>query len=175
MRDAFPDIPELDPANVEGAKLYANRNEMIKGPELPKQGVFAEVGVAAGEFSDFLIRNLDPSCFIAVDLFEMDKNPVIWGIPQEVLFKGMGQLGYYRHRLQSMGDRMKILHSNSHQIMEDVPDSSIDLIYVDAGHDYVNVSMDIEVCEKKIRPSGTTVFSEPRHNRRGDPKGPRSV
>jgi hypothetical protein len=153
-------IPELDPAVVEGAKLYANRCEMIKRLGCPKRGVIAEVGVAAGDFSDFLIQNLDPERFIAVDLFQMDRNPVIWGIPQEVLFKGMGQLDYYRHRFQSTGDRITILHGNSHQVMQGLPDASIDLIYVDAGHEYENVSMDIQVCERKIKPSGTIVFND---------------
>jgi hypothetical protein len=160
MKHAFDNIPEINPSVVRDARLYANRQEMVKGLRITKHGVIAEVGVAAGDFSDFLIRLLQPSKFIAVDTFDMDKAPVIWGIPQEVLFSGMGQLGHYKHRFQFLGDRLNILRGNSHEVMKDVPDKSVDLIYVDAGHDYVNVCMDIEVCAKKVKDDGIMIFND---------------
>jgi hypothetical protein len=81
------DFPAIRPECVNGAKLYANRCQMIKALGVPHGGQIAEIGVARGDFSDFLIEELNPGRFYAIDLFDLEKHPVVWGQPQEVVLK----------------------------------------------------------------------------------------
>jgi hypothetical protein len=159
MSHSHADIPELNPAHVAGAKLYANRHDMIRHLGIPEGARIAEVGVANGDFTEFL-RQLNPAHFIAADLFEMDRNPVIWGIPQEILFKGMGHYNYYKSRFSDDSSRMNIMRGPSQEVMGSLPDGTLDMIYIDAGHDYFNVAQDGIVCAKKISKNGILVFND---------------
>lgn len=160
MSYSYGDIPELAPEHVVNAKLYANRNEMIKHLGIPRDSRIAEVGVANGNFTQFLLEELNPAQFIAADMFQMDEAPVIWGIPREVLFEGKSHYDHYTSRFSTEASRMSILRGISHEVMDTLPDGSLDMIYIDAGHDYYNVFHDGRVCAQKIKPDGILVFND---------------
>lgn len=109
MQYSRVDFPELRPEHVSGARLFANRREMLGSLPVPKFGTIAEVGVAQGDFSAFLIERLKPSKFVAIDVFEMEKYPVHWGIPQEVMFKGLTHFEFYKQRFASFGDVVSVM------------------------------------------------------------------
>ena len=154
------DFPELKPEYISGARLFANRREMLKSLRVPRDGIIAEVGVAQGDFSAFLIEHLKPSKFIAIDLFEMEKYPVHWGIPQEVMFKGLTHFEFYKQRFASFGDVVSVLRGFSQDCLVTLPDQSFDMIYIDAGHDYDNVKRDGELSQKKVKRDGIIVFND---------------
>lgn len=153
-------FPELRPENLADARLFVNRHEMIKGLSLPRNGVICEVGVAHGEFSQFLIETLTPLQFVAIDLFEMEKYPVHWGVPQEVLLQGKTHHQFYRDRFASVGDRMTMLKGMSFERIPDIPEASCDMIYIDAGHDYENVKRDAELSQRALKPGATLIFND---------------
>jgi len=64
--------PELRQLDVENAKLFAGRENLVKylAAEL-RGGTVAEVGVMYGDFSDFIIRTIEPRLFVAIDIFRM--------------------------------------------------------------------------------------------------------
>lgn len=160
MQYSRVDFPELRPEHVSGAGLFANRREMLGSLELPRAGAIAEVGVAHGDFSEFLIERLKPAKFVAIDLFEMEKSPIHWGIPQEVMFKGMTHLEFYRQRMAPFGEVVSILQGLSRDCLAKLPNQSFDMIYVDAGHDYENVKRDSELAQQKIKRGGVIVFND---------------
>ena len=153
-------FPELRPEHFNDAKLFVNRHEMIKGLGLPAGGAICEVGVAHGEFSQFLIETLKPAQFVAIDLFEMEKYPVHWGVPQEVLLQGKTHHQFYRDRFASMGDRMTILRGLSFERLQEIPHASCDMIYIDAAHDYENVKRDAELSQHALKADGTLIFND---------------
>jgi tetratricopeptide (TPR) repeat protein len=155
-----PGVVALSPAHVAGARVYANRRAMIVGLDLPRHGLLVEVGVARGDFSDFLISLNDPIKFVAIDLFEMEQQPEHWGIKQEVLFDNMTHVDFYKRRFALLGDRIDVKRGWSHEKMAEIPDGVCDLIYIDADHGYENVIREAEMALRKIKPDGTIVFND---------------
>jgi hypothetical protein len=154
------DCLAIRPESVIGAKLYADRYQMLKNLGIREGAKIAEIGVAHGELSDFLIREIRPSHFYAIDLFDLEKLPVIWGIPQEELFKGKTHYDFYRDRFSSLGDRITVMRGLSAEMAANLPDASLDMIYIDAGHDYGNVVQDGAVSARKIKRDGVLVFND---------------
>lgn len=147
-------------ATVEGARLFANRYDMIAALDLPPNPVVCEVGVAVGDFSAFLIELLQPSRFTAIDIFTMEKLTEFWGVPRERVFGRLNHLQFYRQRFAALGDRMTILQGDSAVSMGQLEDRSQDLIYIDANHDYEPVKREIEHAVRKIKGDGIIVFND---------------
>lgn len=154
------EYPEVNSGSFDNARLFHDRKDMIRKLGIPRQGVICELGVANGDFSEFLFNALDPATFVAADLFEMHHNPVIWGIPQNVLFHDMTHHDYYRSRFSHESHRLQVIRGLSHEVMEGLPDQSMDMIYIDAGHSYVSVKQDIDVCIRKVKPDGFLIFND---------------
>ena len=154
------DFPAIRPESVTGARLYADRLQMVRSLGIPHFGAIAEVGVAHGDFTDFLLRELEPAHFYAIDLFEMEKVPVHWGIKQEVLFQGKTHYDFYCNRFNNLGARISILRGDSTARIADLPDASLDMIYIDANHSYEFVSKEAALSASKIKPDGTLIFND---------------
>jgi hypothetical protein len=156
-----PDYPlALRQEHVEGARLFAERRDMVRGLGLSTGGVIAEVGVALGDFSEFLIQTLAPRRFVAIDIWTMHEWPEHWGQPSGMLFHGKTHRAFYEDRFQSRGDQVVIEAGLSYDALERFPDACFDLVYVDAGHDYDNVRKDALVSARKLKPDGTLIFND---------------
>ncbi len=160
MTYTHTDFPPLDSRHlVEGARLFATRNDMVKAFVKPG-GVFTEVGVADGTFSAFLIENFKPSKFYALDLFDMDKHPMIWGRPSSELFDNLKQIDFYKRRFQKYGNLVEVRQGFSAELLSAFPDETFDFIYIDAGHDYENVLKDTAAAVKKLKKDGLLIFND---------------
>lgn len=154
------DYPALVKANLQDARLYADRHDLIAALGIRPGGIVAELGVAFGSFSKVLIDALRPDEFVAIDIFELHNSPVVWGRPTAELFKGMTHRAFYAAQFAKSPARITIRQGLSHVCLAEFPDRHFDLIYVDADHNHDSVKADAEVAKHKLRQDGALVFND---------------
>ena len=156
------EFPILTRDYIESPVLCAARQDLIASMPIPKGGVVAEVGVADGEFSEFLLQVLEPSLFVAIDIFTMHHTPnVVWkGKPYSALLDNMTHADFYRKRLSAWNGQVVIEAGLSHEMLGKQPDQSFDLIYIDASHLYDDVRRDSLAALPKLKDSGVIVFND---------------
>lgn len=152
--------PSLRAEHINDARLFADRKDLIASLTQAKRGVIAEVGVAHGEFSQFILSTLDPKKFVAFDTFGMHNYPSHWGVPSEIMFKGMTHLEFYKDRFSAYGEKVVTEQGMSHDTVARYPDSYFDLMYIDAGHSYEEASRDANLANQKTKIGGIIIFND---------------
>jgi hypothetical protein len=157
----LPDVPALFPSHLVDARVYADRSDMIRAL-VPQGGTVAEVGVALGDFSVFLLDTLEPSSFVAVDTFVLDQLDTMWDRPTAEIFGGLSHAEFYRRRLAAYSYRvsLRVEEGLSWEGLSRCPDAGFDLVYVDAGHDEDCVQRDLDVAVRKVRSDGLVICND---------------
>jgi hypothetical protein len=151
--------PTLQAKHVEGAKLFAQRSDMVAALRSPMERV-AEVGVAYGDFSQVLIEHLQPKQFVAFDLFRFHEIEMTWGRSTKEWLRGMKHLDFYRDRFASYGGSMVFEEGDSHEKLATYPRDYFDLVYLDAGHAYEDVKQDAENAKRALKRDGLLIFND---------------
>ncbi len=151
--------PELPAHLVENSRVYSSREAVLRS--LPKGGTIAEVGVGYGYFSALLLEQLQPVKFFAIDSFAITAGDEPW--KQTALRdSGLSHLAYYKKRFEEeiKKGQLEIRAGLSWDMLRELPDRSLDYVYLDAGHSYDEVVKDIEQVKKKIKDSGIVQFND---------------
>ncbi|MCB0332244.1 MAG: class I SAM-dependent methyltransferase [Bdellovibrionales bacterium] len=110
----------------------------------------AEVGIFEGATSSHLLR-LFPDLYLYcidpfVDYSEHEENRT------QLAMSKHEQIA--RERLAPFGERVKILKNFSVEAAKQIPDESLDFVFIDAIHTYQAVSQDLKAWYPKVRPDG---------------------
>ena len=135
-------------------KIFDSRKEMIKHySETIAYPIILELGVFKGVFLDYLVKNCNHRCIDAVDLFEGvtcsgddDGNNVEY---YDVGTSHLELVDKYKNM-----PNVTIIKSNSVSFLQNQPDDSYDIIYIDADHSYEGVKNDLVNSYRKIKNLG---------------------
>jgi len=138
--EILPKIPLLQ-HHIKGATLLTDRLSLLA--LLPKHGVVAELGVAAGDFSRQICEICQPSKLHLVD---------IWGSERygEELY-----LSVNSHFQQQQQRGEVIIHRKpSLEALENFPDQTFDWVYIDTTHSYELTRDELRACARKVKSTG---------------------
>lgn len=155
------DYHTLVAADLENAKLYANRYDMVKAL-CNKNGVYIEIGVAFGDFSRFVIDNCHFQKHYLVDIFTLDEQEYLWGKRREEVFGDLTHEQFVRERFKNETKQgsVEIIRSDSVNFLENLPADFADLTYIDGDHSYLGVLNDSQLAPKSLKDEGYLVFND---------------
>jgi hypothetical protein len=157
--------PTLEAKHLDDPRLFTDRMLLLSSMRSVKGGVIAEVGVAEGDFSEYLLNELRPKKFVGFDIFTMHEWDRVgggaWrGSKTNVLLENMTQLDYYKRRFSDRGAQVVIEVGMSSVNLKKYPDKTFDLIYIDGDHSYEGVKQDANVAKAKLADNGIIVFND---------------
>lgn len=103
-----------------------------------------EVGVAGGNHAKEMMQVLNPKTFYLVDCYRMKKDGLL--DRRTLCYNAVME------KIKS-DDRYKLIENFSHIACNEAP-NELDLVYIDAEHDYDNVKRDIACWYPKVRVGG---------------------
>lgn len=111
-----------------------------------------EIGVERGEFSEILCLANPKLHLTSIDPYKSEAyEPGISGVNEEqTYFDGIYEIA--KKRLAQYN--CTILRKNSMDALSSFADESLDFVYIDGNHDFLNVTQDIHYWTKKIRVGG---------------------
>ncbi len=120
--------------------------------------VGAEIGVFAGELSQRLLRREDLSLYLVDSWVTSDpESDYAQSGDFHARLSQAQQERYYGLTLELTafaGPRAKILRKPSVEAAKDIPDGSLDFVFIDADHSYLGCKADIEAWAPKVKPGG---------------------
>jgi hypothetical protein len=149
------DVARIIHFPVPAAQQRANAI-LARLPDRPISG--AEIGVFAGDLSQRLLQRGDLSLYM-VDSWAVaqpesdyaksgDFHASLSQAQQEAFYRGA------LSHVEFAGDRAKVIRKPSIEAAKDIPDASLDFVFIDADHSYEGCKADIEVWLPKIKPGG---------------------
>jgi len=155
-----PEAPALPPRLLDCASVLADRDAIL--PLLPRGKVFAEVGVATGDFSQKVMAVCAPSLFIGIDAFRLHELTEFWGRPIMDVFGGRSHGDAYRARFAAgiAAGRVRVLEGNSWDCLDRLKPGSVDIVYVDAEHDYDSARRDLAAAGRAVAPDGWIIVND---------------
>ena len=134
--------PVIIPASLmANAKLYPERRQAITA-SIAKGGHFVEVGTLNGQFAKWMLRSLLPASLTVMDI------------------STTSCFGTTAHAASQVGAKLRCQRGASQKLLKTLNDSSYDLIYVDADHDYAGVCSDLEAARTKVKPGGFMALND---------------
>jgi hypothetical protein len=113
-------------------------------------GVGVEVGVADGDFAEFILSNPEVTKLWGVDLYQAHKGYTDY--TRGTTFNNMRQ--HALQRLIGFGDRHEFIFKYSIDAVKDFENDSLDFVYIDADHSYKTCLEDITEWVKKVKSGG---------------------
>src|SRR3990167_8226445 len=141
-RQYMVNIPNMGRNNL--AELFAELNF----------NVGAEIGVWRGEYSETLCKANPNLHLYSVDSWQLSSYEPL---EQEIALKAPQEYfdGKYNEAVKRLAPyNCTIVKKDSMPALSDFADESLDFVYIDANHDFVNFTNDLHYWLKKIRPGG---------------------
>lgn len=142
----YPDYKteKLEDKHIKNCRLLSDREILLEklSGHYNKKFSFAEIGVAFGDFSRKVLDICSPSKLYLIDAWEGER---------------------YEKGLETVKTNLKdeiadgvveIIRGYSSAALEELQDSSIDIVYIDTDHTYETTWEELLICARKVRADG---------------------
>lgn len=123
---------------------------------LPKEGICAEVGVLAGDFSQEILRICFPHELHLIDVFDCPDYSTtnrFTAAENEAFVRG-------RFGADVTNGRVHVKKGNSWDMLATYPDHYFDWVYIDAAHDYKSVVKDLDQALRVLKKNGIIIMND---------------
>jgi predicted O-methyltransferase YrrM len=144
---------------LESAKVYTDRWYWVT--TLPKNISVMEVGVAAGDFSQHIVDHINPSRLVLLDSFEQDDIQLANANRLKRYSYGEN-FKFVENRFRAYG-YVELVEGNTLNTLPKLAEDSnnkFDMIYLDAGHKYENISSDLFYASQMVKTNGTLAIND---------------
>jgi hypothetical protein len=120
--------------------------------------VGAEVGVLHGDYSKILCDANPKLHLYSIDSWKIESYPIGF-LAQSHPLPGSESQPYYDEAYKTATAKLSpynctIIRKVSMEAVKDFKDGSLDFVYLDAGHDFVNFTLDLHYWKDKVRVGG---------------------
>lgn len=140
-----------------GRRWHAVRGRRWLLELLPADSVGAEIGVWRGDFSAYILEVVRPRRLFLIDPWQSANDPghagALFDRPQPDLDE-LAESVRFRFAPEIAAGRVVIHRATSAAALAELPDGSLDWVYIDGDHEYEAVRSDIAGYQRKIRPGG---------------------
>jgi len=138
--------------------------DLITRGDVIELDIVAEIGVAYGGFSQIILDAVAPSEFHAFDTFELHEQENVFGSHPSTVLGDQSHWSYYRQRFCNSADypntAIYTWEGPSQEQLKLPLDDTFDFAYLDAAHDYLSVTSDIEQLKRIVKPRGVIMFDD---------------
>jgi hypothetical protein len=115
-------------------------------------GIYAEIGVCEGTFTEYILRNTLFSKLLLIDPYiNFEKDDYVDGINKCDMEQ---YLNNCKNKIQSYRNNIEFIRKTSSEAVKEIPDNSLDVLYIDGNHEYRYVIEDLINYWPKVRPGG---------------------
>src|ERR1700761_3378323 len=133
---------DLESKHIKNLKVLTDRLEMLK--LLPQSSICAEIGVDEGEFSDRILKIVNPVKLHLIDA---------WG-DADRYHDGLKLKVKDRFRKEIETGKVEINVGLSVNALEKFPDNYFDWVYLDTAHTYEVTAAELNILKNKVKAEG---------------------
>jgi len=151
-KDNKIEVPLLSKKYINNCKLLPQRWDILE--LLPKNSIAAEVGVLGGDWSEKIIKIVNPEKLVLIDSFYAND------YPHSKRFTKSTHKQYIETKFGILDSQVEIKQGISWNCLAEYPDNYFDWIYIDAAHDYKSVKQDLEQSYRVLKPTGIIIMND---------------
>lgn len=132
---------ELSRKHIANLKAVEDRNALLE--LLPKNSTVAEIGVDHGDFSEHILRIVQPAKLHLVDIWDSER-----------YHRGLMDHVQKKFAKEIEGKQVEINLGLSVEVGPRFPDHYFDWVYIDTVHSYQVTRDELEIYSHKVKPGG---------------------
>lgn len=140
-------------------KTVTTREEFLIALDsyLPRNCSGAEIGTLHGDFSEMILRIINPETLVLIDPYSISESKydeTLNNLPTAYSTEADYQNILLRFKNEIAGEQVLINREFSYNAVKDFPNKGLDFVYIDASHVYEDIKRDLNDWLPKIKERG---------------------
>jgi hypothetical protein len=140
------------PEQRNAIRWAENRLQALK-PFLRERAVAAEIGVLTGDLSRLIVRDLKPARLHLVDPWYLQGTEWTWKKEDRSTIQAL--IGILKDfEVQLAREQVVLNIAFDQDFLVTLPDAYFDWVYLDTTHEYEQTKLELQLFQRKVKPSG---------------------